>query len=158
MRVKPGKPAVFGHVPTPGRDWPATGPPERDNEPTIASRGRRVHDRGLTPQALSAQFERMHRLRDGLVQAEARLNPVPSPLSSLATFVIKSSAGKAMAEQLFAGMIIPMVKDRLQAKRADIGSQAPVLPAVDRPSGTSGSSSKPSGQSESGFIGHLDED
>jgi hypothetical protein len=114
----------------------------------------------MTPEEMQAVFERQHALREGLVAAEQRLSPKPSPVASAVTFVAKSSMSKALVEQLF-GAALPRIRDSLRESRSRVPNgnrnQAESTREVQPPILQQQPPKSPRSEgSSSGFIGFIE--
>ena len=115
VRVKPSS-HVYGHV---FRSEP-------ENEPTTASRPKRVMDRKDPGKRLSEAFENYRKVHNAIVRANAARAPKPSYWSGLAALLLKG------VSQIPAPVVSKAITDLgegwLEARRAATESDQPVLP------------------------------
>jgi len=104
---------------------PWKGPPERENEPTTAVSIEWENRRGLTPEKLSAVFQRYRAVQ----RAIAAANPPPpkeSVWSSLGSLLLKGLA--SVPPDVAKSAIANAGKEWLRKRKGDPNGPKPVLP------------------------------
>ena len=114
----------------------------------------------VTAEEVQAVFDREHRFREALVEAEQKMNPPQSPWASFGSMVLKGLTSKPMAIMVHEQLEKAITDLRDRRNRKDLLEQElevqPQLPIVPSPGPRSGAT-KPDSQEISGFVGFVDE-